>query len=187
MAIYTAVALGGNWNVNATWTSTPPGTFPVSGDTAILNATSGPVTVTGVDAACLVLNMSGYGSTLTIANGRTLNVFGTGANITFGGTIEPSTTGVISTRNISTTSGAITINFNSVIVPRLTLGYLGGAGNQTVTINGTNPTVQNLVIANGAVNAGTLLANTTLNVSSSLNVSGSTTISGSLILTASTN
>lgn len=178
MATYTAVALGGNWNVAATWTGGTPGQFPTTGDTAILTTTSGPVTVTGTDAACLVLNMSGYGSTLTIANGRTLNVFGTGANITFGGTIATGTTGVVSTRNISITSGAITINFNGVIVPRLNLGYLAGAGTQTVTISGTNPTVENLVISNGNTNAGTSLAGITLNVSSSLNVSGSNGLSG---------
>lgn len=170
MAVYTAVPAGGNWNSNATWTSTPPGTFPVSGDTAILNGTSGQVTVTGTDAVCLILNCTGYANTLTIANGRTLTVFGTGAEIRLGGTINPSTTGVISTRNVALTSTAISIFFNGVTIPRLTLGYIAGAGTQTVTINGTTPTVQNLTVLNGAGNATVALATTTLNVLNSLNV-----------------
>lgn len=164
MATYTAVLAGGNWNVAATWGGAG---FPIAGDTAILTTTSGPVTVTGVDAVCLALNMSGYSNTLTIANGRTLTVFGTGASIIFGGTIATGTTGVISTRFNSITSAAISINFNGVTVPRLTLGYIFGAGGQTVTISGPTPTVENLNVANGSAGA-VVLAGTALNISSSL-------------------
>ena len=180
MPTYTAVAGGGNWNVAATWGG---GGFPVAGDTAILNATSGQVTVTGTDAVCLILNCTGYANTLTIANGRILNVFGTGAEIRLGGTIDPSTTGELSTRNVSLTSAAISIFFNGVTIPRLTLGYIAGAGTQTVTINGTTPTVQNLTVNNG-VSATTQLANIPLNISTSLVVgfgaggTGTGTISG---------
>jgi hypothetical protein len=173
MATYTAAAGGGNWNVAATWGGAG---IPISGDTAILNAASGQVTVTA-NAACLVLNCTGYLNTLTINTGFQINVFGTGATISLGGTISTLQQGVISTVNTLITSAAITINFNGVIIPRLTLGYNSGAGTQTVTINGTTPTVQNLMVTNG-VSGGTLLANTTLNISSTLIVSNGNGLGG---------
>jgi hypothetical protein len=173
MATYTAVLAGGNWNVQATWGGVGP---PVAGDTAILNATSGQVTVTA-NAACLVLDCTGYLNTLTINTGFTLNVFGTGATIRLGGTISTLQQGVISTRNLLTTSAAIQIFFNGVTVPRLFIGYIAGAGTQTVTINGTNPTVQNLTVNNGT-GGNVSLASTTLNVSNSLVTSGTGTLGG---------
>jgi hypothetical protein len=160
MAIYTAAAGGGNWNVAATWGGAG---VPTTGDTAILNGTSGPVTVTA-NALCLVLNCTGYANTLTINTGFSINVSGTGATISLGGTINPTTTGVLST--VSTTT-AIIITFNGVTVPRLSLGFSSGAGTQTVTINGTTPTVENLTVNNG-VSGGVVLANTPLNISASL-------------------
>ena len=165
MAIYTAALAGGNWNVAATWGGAG---VPTTGDTAILNITSGPVTVTGVDAFCLVLDMSGYANTLTIANGRIIQVSGTGATISLGGTINPTTTGELSTRALTPITQSTTINFNGVTIPRLLIGYAAGAGNQTVTINGTTPTVQNLRVVNGGSVGSAILAGTTLNITNSV-------------------
>ena len=111
MATYTEVAGGGNWNSAATWGGSG---FPIAGDTAILNATSGQVTVTA-NATCLILNCTGYANTLTINNGITLTVNGVGATISLGGTINSATTGEIST--IAGPGGSCTINFNGVTIP----------------------------------------------------------------------
>jgi hypothetical protein len=167
MSTYTAVLAGGNWNVNATWL--PATGFPVAGDTAILNATSGPVTVT-TNVACLILDCTGYLNTLTINTGFTLNVFGIGATISLGGTISILQQGVISTANILIASTAVTINFNGFTIPRLTIGYAGGGNIQTVTVNGITPTVENLIVSNGGGGGTARFAGTTLNISSSLNV-----------------
>lgn len=68
---YTAVAGGGNWNDPATWGGTSG--YPVAGDTAVLNASSGNVTV-NVASACDNLNCTGYTGTLTHA--ATLTIYG---------------------------------------------------------------------------------------------------------------
>jgi hypothetical protein len=159
MATYTAVAGGGNWNSAATWGGAG---FPIAGDTAILNATSGQVTVTA-NATCLILNCTGYANTLTINNGITLTVNGVGATISLGGTIASGTTGVLSTVGTNT---AVTINFNGITIPRLTVGYNNGVTTpvQTMTINGTNPTVQNFTFGSiGRV----VLSGTELTITSS--------------------
>jgi hypothetical protein len=178
MATYTAVLAGGNWNVPATWTGGIVGGVPTTGDTAILNATSGPVTVTA-NALCLVLNCTGYANTLTINTGFSINVSGTGATISLGGTISTLQQGILSTVSATT---AVTINFNGVTVPRLSLGLSSGAGAQTVTVNGPTPTVQNLAVSNGA-SGSVSLANTPLNISTSLVVGlgAGGTASGSII------
>jgi hypothetical protein len=62
MAIYTAVAAGGNWSNTATWGG---GGYPIAGDTATLNATSGNVTI-DVDSACAIVECTGYTGTLTM-------------------------------------------------------------------------------------------------------------------------
>ena len=57
MAIYTAIAAGGNWSNPATWGGTGV-QYPHAGDTAIINATmTGTVTV-NVTSACEVLNFN---------------------------------------------------------------------------------------------------------------------------------
>lgn len=171
MAVYTAVLAGGNWNVPATWTGGTPGAFPTTGDTAILNATSGPVTVTA-NALCLVLDCTGYANTLIINTGFSINVSGTGATISLGGTISTLQQGILSTASGTI---AVTINFNGVTIPRLSCGFTTGASNQTVTINGTNPTVENLTIVNSGGVGTTILANIPLTITSSLNVTNGTT------------
>ena len=169
MPTYTAAAGGGNWNSAATWGGAG---VPTTGDTAILNATSGQVTVTA-NATCLVLNCTGYANTLTINTGFSINVSGTGATISLGGTISTLQQGVLST---ASGTSAVTINFNGITIPRLSCGFTAGASNQTVTINGTNPTVQNLTIVNGGASGATVLANQTVTITSSLNVTNGTTI-----------
>jgi hypothetical protein len=164
MAIYTAIPGGGNWNVAATWGGAG---VPTTGDTAILNATSGQVTVTA-NALCLILDCTGYANTLTINTGFILQVSGTGATISLGGTISTLQQGELSTRALVPLTQSTTINFNGVTIPRLLIGYAAGAGNQTVTINGTNPTVQNLRVVNGSAAGSAILAGTTLNITNSL-------------------
>ena len=145
MPTYTAVAGGGNWNVPATWTGGTPGGVPTTGDTAILNATSGQVTVTA-DAICLILDCTGYANTLTINTGFSLRVTGTGATISLGGTISTAQQGVLSTIGSNNT---VTIIFNGVTIPRLTCGHTNISATQTVIANGTTPTISNLRISPG--------------------------------------
>jgi hypothetical protein len=164
MATYTASAGGGNWNVAATWGGAG---VPTTGDTAILNATSGQVTVTA-NAFCLILDCTGYANTLTINTGFVIQVSGTGATISLGGTISTLQQGELSTRALAPLTQSTTINFNGVTIPRLLIGYAAGAGNQTITINGTNPTVQNLRVVNGSSAGSAVLAGTTLNITNSL-------------------
>jgi hypothetical protein len=90
MATKYARAAGGNWSANATWSTTSGGgadtTKPVAGDTAILDANSGQVTI-DVDSACAILYMwtagaGEYANTLTF----NANLTTTGA-VDLGGTI----------------------------------------------------------------------------------------------------
>jgi len=67
MTTYTAVSGGGNWSSNSTWS---PSGHPVQGDTAILNSSSGNVTV-DVASACDDLDCTGYTNTLTLSAGLT--------------------------------------------------------------------------------------------------------------------
>lgn len=66
---YTAASGGGNWNAPSTWGGSSG--YPVAGDTAILNASSGNVTV-NVASACDDLTCTGYTGTLTLSANLTL-------------------------------------------------------------------------------------------------------------------
>ena len=79
MATYTAAAGGGNWSDDATWGGSG---HPVAGDVALLDATSGAVTV-DVDSACTTLDLTGYTSTLALGT-YALTVSG---NVTIGTTV----------------------------------------------------------------------------------------------------
>jgi hypothetical protein len=57
MATYTATALGGNWNVAATWSGGAPGGVPTTGDIVLFNQLSGPITVTS-GARCSEINFN---------------------------------------------------------------------------------------------------------------------------------
>jgi hypothetical protein len=68
MATITAAAGGGNWTTGATWVG---GVAPTAADDAILDATSGNVTIT-TGAVARSLDCTGYTGTLTHASGNTL-------------------------------------------------------------------------------------------------------------------
>jgi hypothetical protein len=149
MATYTAAADGGNWADDATWGG---GGHPVAGDTAILNATSGNVTLSAA-AACAVLDCTGYTGTLAFA---TYSLTATG-NVTlpsgmsatvgniFAGIIcstANTITGGISTFDpLLTLTGTGTYTLNSAGTTWTRLGFSGGA--KTVSL-GATLTVTNL-------------------------------------------
>jgi len=84
MANYTAVAAGGAWNVSTTWS---PAGVPGAADTAILNSSSGNVTVPAAGATCATLTLTGYTGTLLL-NGN-LTIVTSGLNLgSFTGTIN---------------------------------------------------------------------------------------------------
>lgn len=72
MATIVAAAAGGNWSAGATWVG---GVAPTAADDAVLNATSGNVTIdTAATCVCRSLNCTGYTGTLTHAASRTLTI-----------------------------------------------------------------------------------------------------------------
>ena len=169
MAAYTWTGVtSSDWTVSTNWSPSVVG-GPTTGDTVTVPSGTPSLTVTANRNILSITFQAGYTNTFTIANGITLTVFGTGASVTLisGMNYNSTTTGELSTRNVSLTSAAISINFNGVTIPRLTLGYIAGAGAQTVTVSGSTPTVQNLTVNNG-VSASTVLAGTPLNISTSL-------------------
>ena len=111
---YTATASGGSWSSTSTWTPTG---YPVAGDTAILNSSSGAVTV-NVNSACATLTCTGYANTLAIGT-KDLIVSGTvllSSSTT--GTITIGTTSSIGFSMLNLTVGAggvITCSTGSLI------------------------------------------------------------------------
>ena len=97
MATHYARNVTGAWADANSWSDTDGGgagtTYPVAGDTAIMNATSGAGTITlGAAAACLNLTMTGYTGTLALVS---YNItIGAGGSLSYGGTVS-TTTGVI--------------------------------------------------------------------------------------------
>jgi hypothetical protein len=162
MPTFTVSTTGGNWSSTATWVG---GVLPAVGDDIVANATSGPLTVDS-NRTCLTINFTGYTNTFTINNGVTLTVTGTAITLGSGMTYDQTTTGILSTRG---NQAAITITFNGITIHNLTLGKTTAGTLQTVTISGTTPTIRNLVISNGASNAGTTLSGTAITITSSLN------------------
>jgi hypothetical protein len=76
---YTAIVAGGDWSNDVTWGGLG---HPVAGDVALLDATSGAVTV-DVNSACTTLDLTGYTSTLALGT-LALAVSG---NVTIGTTV----------------------------------------------------------------------------------------------------
>lgn len=70
MATITAAAGGGNWTTGATWVG---GVAPTNADDAVLDATSGSITI-NAGAVCRSLNCTGYTATLTHTAGVTLTI-----------------------------------------------------------------------------------------------------------------
>jgi hypothetical protein len=146
---------------------------PTAADNVFFDANSGTAaTVVSVAAnvSCLTITFTGYLGTFNINSGFTLTV---GTTITLGATMLP-IGGAGRFRSLGSTA-AFTINFNTVTIPNLQLGFTTGASVQTVTVSGSNPTVQNLTITNGAGVGVTLLAGPALTITSSLNVTDGTT------------
>lgn len=164
MATITASVLGGNWNTTTAWVG---GVIPTAADDVVINVTSGNITVTD-NRSCLTLNFTGYIGTFTINNGFTLTVFGTAITLGSGMTYTQGTTGVLSTQG---NQGAITITFAGITIPRLTCGKTTNF-TQTVTISGTTPTIQNLIIANSLTTTNVVFSGTAITITSSLSVTG---------------
>ena len=114
MATYYARNTGGNWNVNATWStvssssSTNTGTFPGAADTAILDSGSGNITI-NVSSTVLILNCTGHVGTLTFNNNLLMN-----GNITFGSGMTINTD--LGTRQLRLLAGS-TITSNGKYLP----------------------------------------------------------------------
>lgn len=166
MPTITVSASGGtrNWSDTATWVG---GVLPAVGDDIVANATSGDLYVNAINRTCLTINFTGFTNTFRIENGITLTVTGTSITLGSGMAYTQGTTGVLST--ISNTA-AVAIAFAGITIPRLTLGRIAGGQVQTVTISGTAPTVQNLIINNTASSAQTTLAGTALTITSSFSL-----------------
>jgi hypothetical protein len=186
MATYTVSSTGGNWNSAATWTTAlaNPATGPLAADIIIVPSGAGNLTI-NLNSSCLTITFqAGYVNTFTINNGITLTVTGTAITLVSGMNYATGTTGVLSTVSVQP---SVAINFDGIVIPNLTLGRIGVA-TQTVTVSGTTPTVQNLVISNSVSNGTLALAGVSLTITSSFNLtlglvngtlltfSGSTTI-----------
>jgi hypothetical protein len=116
MAIWTAAAGGGNWNNPATWVE--GGGYPVAGDTALLVATSGAVTV-NVNSACATLDLTGYKSTLALG----VNALTVSGNVTIG-----TTAGSVATLSIGISAGTgLTIGGNLLVGARGTITCSGAS------------------------------------------------------------
>lgn len=204
MAIYTAAAGGGNWNVSATWGGAG---VPTTGDIVLFNASSGNVTVTS-GATCSEINFNSgtaYAGTITFANILTIAAntsFATSGNITLSPAVGFTMTGPnginwTSTGNLSrifTSNGkAFNLTFNTggnggntiTLTGDFTISNFGG---QINTLNGSNLIINGNV--SGNILAGTSScvlagASTTWNTGITLNrvvfnSSGTITISGAV-------
>lgn len=205
MATYTAAAVGGNWNVSATWGGAG---VPTTGDTVLFNELSGPVTVT-LGAACSELNLNsgtGYANIITFANTLSISANATLGNITFSSKtalqgfamVGPNGIAWSGIGNLSKTITNFTVPFN---LPFTTSGSSGNtftlSGNFTVsnlssnsvgTFNGSNLIINGNVSA--IISAGTSScvlagASTIWNTGTTLNrvvfdSSGTITISGTV-------
>jgi hypothetical protein len=134
------------------------------------------------DATCLTLIFTNFIGTWTIANGITQTVTGTGATVTLGSgmTYTQGTTGVLSTRGTNT---AVTINFNGITIPRLTVGNTTASTNQALTVNGTTPTVQNYTHQGGNASTASIVNQLTITTSFTIiNNNGGIVSSTSVVL-----
>jgi hypothetical protein len=175
MAI-TAAAGGGNWSAGATWVG---GTAPTAADDAILDATSGAVTVDTTTCVCKTLVCTGYTALLTFTASQKLTISG---SCTFAATHTLAGTGTLIIGDTSTiTSGALTFPGNLILGGTSKTHTLGDnwavTGNVTIdggcTINGNTLTLGGgLTILSAATGAGTtdLIMNGTGTLSSAATV-----------------
>lgn len=71
MATITAAAGGGNWTTGGSWVG---GVAPTAADDAVINGTSGNITIDSGGAVCRSLNCTGYTGTLTHNASSTLTI-----------------------------------------------------------------------------------------------------------------
>jgi hypothetical protein len=182
----------GLWGTAGNWLTDGSGSgVPTSGTDATFDLLSPSCTVNALNRDCRnLIFTTGYINTFTIANGIVLTVFGTAITLISSMTFNQTTTGILSTRGNQT---AITITFAGIVIPNLTLGKITAGTGQGVTISGLTPTIKNLVIANGASNAGITLIGPAITITSSLlvtlgtltNNTGQITFSGACTISSS--
>lgn len=170
MPTFTVSATGGNWSSTSTWVG---GVLPAAGDDIVANATSGPLTVDS-NRTCLTINFTNYTNTFRINNGVTLTVSGTAITLFSGMTYDQTTTGILNTNG---NQAAITVTFNGITIPNLTVGK-SGAGISTLTVSGANPTVRNFVFSNTASNAQLTLSGVNLIITNSFSMNSAGTLAG---------
>jgi hypothetical protein len=133
MATLTAVAAGGNWGTAATWS---PAQVPTNADDVVLDATSGPVTVTA-GAVCRSVDASSYTGTLT-HNSATTWTIGSGA----GGTAPASNIALAfsaaMTYSLVSPGGGSAIAFSSQTTGAAQTIDLAGKPTGSVTFSGAS-------------------------------------------------
>ena len=153
MATIIAAAGGGNWTTGATWAG---GVAPTAADDAVLDATSGNVTITS-GAVCRSLDCTGYTGTLTHTAAVALTIGDGTAGA--GGIALKLAPGMTYTLGSTTTS---TLVFVSTAGSVQTIDT-GGKTTAAVTVNGPGASYQlasGLTTGTGAANLVTLTAGT---------------------------
>lgn len=156
MATITAAAGGGNWTVGATWVG---GVAPTSADDAVLDATSGNVTIDS-GAVCRSVNCTGYTATLT---------HNTNVTLTIGdGTAGAGNVALLFVSGMTYVKGSVTTSAVSFVSTSATTQTITSGGKLfgNVTFNGAGSSYQltdthNLAATTAAVTltAGTLDTN----------------------------
>ncbi len=156
---YTAGAGGGNWSAAATWGG---GGFPGAADTAVLNATSGSVTV-DVPSTCLNLTATNYNTNLVMTSTLTMATGGT-CILPSGASGQLTGTGALI---LNGTNGLTT---NNKAIPALTYGVAG-----TKTVSGTSDVTGLFTVSNATTQTGGVI-NVKGGMLLNANLAGSSTI-----------
>ena len=180
MATYTAAAGGGNWDNPATWGGVG---VPTTGDTALFNQTSGPVTVTA-GAICSELNLNsgtGYANTITFSNELTIAAngsFANAGNITFSSKTALQGFAIAGAAGITWQSvGLQSKTITSYAVPFNRPFATAGSGSNTITLVG-DFTVSNTTAQLNALNGSNLIINGDVNAGTNISGSSSCVLSG---------
>jgi hypothetical protein len=177
MATITISNTGGNWNAAGTWVG---GIVPVTADTVVATATSGPVNVT-VAASISILDLSLYTNTLTLTS--SLSVGGTlssGNALTLSGSmsiVSPTSAGILliaggSFCNLSLRSNGCVIPYfaiatqvtlrNATLLDNFTVtNFIQFVGNFSRVINGFQINVTNWIQDGGGGGSSGLINGTT--------------------------
>jgi hypothetical protein len=195
-----ACTSGGNWSANV-WTSVSAdqGTCvaalgtPVAGDTAVMNSSSGNITITASAAAASV-TMTGYTGTLAVGT-QTLTV--NGGTVTLGGTITATTGTLLITGTESLDAAGVTwpgrvnfdgavtitlINGDNWVTTGLTTFTLASTLNETtsetytsnggLTVSATTGNGSALIILGGGTWSGAFYIENSLTLAGNITVSG---------------